>query len=142
MKIAGSHSHFHAHEFLKIRKADLLKELKDIIRKSTPSSSRNANSTLAREFADCGWSVSKESNEFEKDRVAVNLRLASGQKASEADLDVLATRYKRDQIDAAVQLLPIKTEDCSETYEQAVASLKSRGRSDPALPLLILGVSA
>jgi hypothetical protein len=142
MKIAKSHSHFHAHEFLKIRKSDLLEELADIIHAASPSSSHNANNALTQQFANRGWRVGKELGEFEKDRVAVNLRFESASKASQVDFDLLSARYRRDQIDAAVQLLPVDTNGCSETYEQAVARLKRHGRSDPVLPLWILGVSA
>ena len=144
MKIIRKYSHFYGEEYLLVHQKELYKEITDIIEEITPE--KMMLKSLRELFHERGlWT--KRSEFFIKNKIAVGVQLNKSLNAIYNTFVKHLLFYSNGFINVGVEILPIKKMQLNMSsgaayYEGAVYNILRHGRSDPPIPLLIIGIES
>lgn len=142
MKIAQKYSHFYGEEYLLVHHKELYKEITDIIEEIIPE--KMILKSFKDLFHERGW-WKKRSEFFIKNKIAVEVQLNKSLYATYNTFIKHLLFYSSGIINVGVEILPIKKMQSNMSsgvayYEGEVYNILRHGRSNPAVPLLILGI--
>lgn len=160
MQVADQHSHLGGLEFLQVHKPWTWDEIRAAIgalgatelNKRRPCSPDTINGALVSSFHQRQWDQCGSdqrtgfANHLIKDRIGVALQFGAN---GFGLYDLIAKHlglYAGDVIDVGVEIFPMKTLQAQMSsgvayYEAALYNLIRRGRSVPAVPLVLIGVT-
>jgi len=146
MKLVKKYSHLSAEEYLMVHHKKLYKEIIDII--NTVDNSEEAEKIFEKLFISRDWDKRKNTqnqNDFIKNKIGLTFFFS---KDSINLFDLFANhliRYFFEEINVGIEVLPTKKMQRQMSsgppwFEKEVHNVLRHGRTNPPVPLLILGI--
>ncbi|MGC8474946.1 MAG: hypothetical protein ACP5NP_01190 [Acetobacteraceae bacterium] len=158
MRISNCLSHLGGKEFIEVHQPRLWDEIEDSLGRGPEQLSEgdgvpriNSFRSMQRRLTEAGWKPASTSASAATALIltkqGISVRLPGGGSAVNPcnELDRCAAAFARGWIDVGVVVAPIAcfipTIERSETFEATMANLRARGRGQPRVPLVIVGVA-
>ncbi len=158
MRISGCLSHLGGKEFIEVHQPHLWGEIEDSLGSGLEQLSEGYEVTridvfrpVQRRLTEVGWkplsTSASASAALVLTKQGISVRLPGGDSVTNHcdEFDRCAAAFARGWIDVGVVVAPIAsfipTIEWSETFEAVTANLEARGRGQPSVPLVIVGLA-